>query len=100
MIITFFSLLVYAENLCSLSALLICSKELFHLLHSLVQLTDIRQIYDTEMIRLMPVEALARNDKNLLVMQEIQRKLLIIVDIELLCIDLREDIKCCTRLHC
>ena len=50
------------------------------------------------MIRLVPVKAFTRNDENLLVMKEIQGKLLIIIDIEFLGIDLREYVKCRTRL--
>ena len=51
------------------------------------------------MIRLVPVKAFTRNDENLLVMKEIQGKLLIIIDIEFLGIDLREYVKCRTRLY-
>ncbi len=54
------------------SALLICSKKLFHLLHCLVKLADIRQINNTEVIRLVPVESLARHNKHLFLMKKIQ----------------------------
>ena len=51
------------------------------------------------MIRFLPVKALSRNKKHLLFMKEIQCKLLVIQDIEFLRVDLRENIKCCARLH-
>ena len=42
------------------------------------------------MIRILPVECTAMTDQNMLVMQQIQRKLLVGVNIELLDVQLRE----------
>ena len=80
------------------SDLLICSKKLFHLLHCLVKLAYIRQINNAEVIRLLPVEALTRNNKHLFLMKKIQSKLFIIENIKFLSIDLREYIKCLAKL--
>ncbi len=52
------------------------------------------------MIRILPVECTAMTDQNMLVMQQIQRKLLVGVNIELLDVQLREDIERRFRLNC
>jgi len=49
-----------------------------------------RKIYNTEMVRLFPVEASAMNYEHSLLLEEIIRKLLIILDIELFNINLRK----------
>ena len=80
-------------------SLFICGQELSHLAHSLLQLTHVRQIYYTEVIRRIPVKALTRYQKHLLLMQEIKSELFIIVNIEFLCVDLRENVESSLRLH-
>ena len=52
------------------------------------------------MIRILPVECTAMTDQNMLVMQQIQRKLLVGVNIELLDVQLREDLERRFRLNC
>ena len=49
-----------------------------------------RKIYNTEMVRLFPVEAPAMDYEHSLLLEEIIRKLLIILDIELFNINLRK----------
>ena len=80
-------------------SLFICGQELSHLAHSLLQLTHVRQIYYTEVVRRIPVKALTRYQKHLLLMQEIKSELFIIVNIEFLCVDLRENVESSLRLH-
>ena len=54
---------------------------------------DARQIHDAEVVGLVPVEALAARDENLLLMKQVERELLVIGDVELLHVDLREDVE-------
>ena len=73
-------------------SLFICGQELSHLAHSLLQLTHVRQIYYTEVVRRIPVKALTRSQKHLLLIQENKSELFIIDNIEFLCDYLLENI--------
>ena len=63
---------------------MICAQEISNLTYGFLQHRDTRQIYHPEMIWILPVERTAMTNQNMLVMQQIQRELLIGVDIELL----------------
>ena len=52
------------------------------------------------MVGLAPIEATAACDENLLLMQQIESELLVVGDVELLHVNLREDVECGLRLHC
>ena len=79
---------------------MICAQEISNLTYGFLQHRDTRQIYHPEMIWILPVERTAMTNQNMLVMQQIQRELLIGVDIELFDVQLREDIKRRFRLNC
>ena len=81
------------------SVLPVSCQEFSQLVCCFLKLSYIRQVHYSEMIRRSPVEALSGNQKDLFLMKEIKSKLLIIVNVEFLCIDLREDIESCLWLH-
>lgn len=58
-----------------------------------------RQVHDTEVVGLSPVEAAATRDQDLLLVQQVKGELLVIGDVELLYIHLGEDVERRTRLN-
>ena len=58
-----------------------------------------RQVHDTEVVGLSPVKAAAARDQDLLLVQQVKGELLVIGNVELLHIDLREDVERRTRLN-
>ena len=79
---------------------MISEKEFSQPVSCLFQLAHIWQIHNAEMIWLSPVKAFSRHKKYLLLMKEIQGKLLVIHNIEFLSIDLRENVKCSPWFYC
>ena len=67
-------------------------------LHGFIEDLDPRQVDDAEMIRLRPVEAAAPRDQDVLLVQKVQRELLIVPDAEALHIHFREDVEGGLRL--
>ena len=63
------------------------------------QLFQIRQIHNTEMIRLSPVKSFSMSQKHLLLFQKVQDKLLIIQNMKTLCIYFRKNIESRFWLH-
>lgn len=62
-------------------------QEVCEVLHRLVQDPHTRQVDNAEVIRLLPVEAAAR-DQDVLLVQEVEGKLLVVGDVELLDVEL------------
>lgn len=75
------------------SALPVVAEEVGELVGGILEHFDAWQVDDTEVIRLVPVEAAAARDENALVMQQIEGELLVVMYVELLDINLREDIE-------
>ena len=66
-------------------------QEIPQLLGSLIQHFDSGKIHDSKVVGLMPVEALACDQQDLLFSQKIKGELLIVGDVKLLGIDLGEN---------
>ena len=79
--------------------LLVVFEEISHFIHGVFKILKLRKINYPEMIRLFPVEAAAMNKKYLLLTEKIKHELLVICDVETLCVYLREDIECRLRLY-
>ena len=77
----------------------VIGKEIAKLYHGFVQHFNTGQIHDSEVIGLMPVEALAGDQQDLLIPQQVKGKLFVIGDIKLLCVDLGENIEAGLRLY-
>ncbi len=88
------SLPFYALN----SILAVGGEEGGELVGYLLEDGDAREVNQAEVIRLRPVEAAARYDEDALLPKEVQRELIIVRDIELCRIDLREDVEGGLRL--
>ena len=52
------------------------------------------------MVGLLPIKALARHQQDLLFVQQIKSKLLIVGDVEFLRVDFREDVEAALGLYC
>lgn len=52
-----------------------------------------RQVHHAELVGAMPVERAAVADEDMLVMQQVERELLVRVDVEAFDVDLREDVE-------
>ena len=68
-------------------------KEVLHLFAGRCQHVNLREVDDAEVVRVDPVEAAAMRDQDLFLLQEVKREKLIIMDIEALHVDLREDVE-------
>ena len=77
----------------------IITQEIRNFSHCFFQNFNSWQIYYPEMIRLFPVKSTSLYDQDFLILQQIQCKLFIIYNVELLHIDLREHIKCSLRFN-
>ena len=75
---------------------MIAVKEFAHTSHCSSELIGLRKHYNSEVVRLFPVEAAAGNKKNVCCMEKIPCELLIVGDVEFLYIELREEIKSST----
>ena len=58
-----------------------------------------RQVHDTEVVGLSPVEAAAARNQDLLLVQQVKSELFVIGDVELFNIHLGEDVERRTRLN-
>ncbi len=63
-------------------------QEVCEVLHRLVQDPHTRQVDNAEVIRLLPVEAAAARNQDVLLVQEVEGKLLVVGDVELLDVEL------------
>lgn len=79
--------------------LLVVFEEISHFIHGVFKILKLRKINYPEMVRLFPVEAAAMNKKYLLLTEKIKHELLVICDVETLCVYLWEDIECRLRLY-
>ena len=68
-------------------------KEVGEVFERLFEHFHARQVHDAEVIGLGPVKAAAARDQNLLLVQQVEGKLLVIGDVELLNIHLGEDVE-------
>ena len=76
-----------------LRQLTIITEEIRHLLHRALEHFDTRQIDDAEVVRILPIETGALHNEQLFVVQQVEGELFVVVDVELLRVDLREDIE-------
>ena len=83
----------------SFLVLSIVGEEVTHFVNGLFQDLDSGQVDNAEMIRLMPVKALAADEQYLLFTQKIKSELLIIGDIELFGIQLGENVEAGLGFH-
>ena len=74
-------------------------EEIGQIFHRLLEYLHARQVDDTEVVGLAPVKAATAGDQDLLLMQQVERELLVIRDIELLDVHLGEDIERSLGLH-
>lgn len=79
--------------------LVIAVQEFSQLLHGALQHGHFRQIHDTEVIGVGPVEAAAVDEKHMFFPEKIQHKLLIVGDAEPFHVQLREHVKGCIRVR-
>ena len=68
-------------------------QEVVQIGHAFTEHFDARQIYHAEMVGLLPVEALAWYQQDFLFVQQIKSKLLVVSNIEFLCVNFREDVE-------
>ena len=73
--------------------LAVVGHEVREVLHALAQNAHAGQVDHAEVVGLVPVEALARHDEDALLMQQVERELLVVGDVELLDVDLGEDVE-------
>ena len=78
----------------SLLRLAVVREEVAELSHGFGEHLDTRQVYHAEVVGRTPVEALAGNQQNLLLVQQIKRELLVVGDVELLRICLLYTSRC------
>ena len=79
--------------------LLVVFEEISHFIHGVFKILKLRKINYPEMVRLLPVETAAMNKKYLLFTEKIKHELLVICDVETLCVYLWEDLECRLRLY-
>ena len=82
-----------------LSVLPVIAEEVFHFFHGFSQHLDPWQIDDAEVIGLRPVESAAGDEEDLLFAEQVKGELLVVGDVELLRIHLREDVESRFWLH-
>ena len=80
--------------------MLISSQEVGNISGCFFQNLYTGQIYNTEMIRFLPVKAAAVDQKDFFLTEKIQGKFFIICDVEFFRINFRENIKCCLGFYC
>ena len=80
------------------SALPVVAEEVGDLPHGFAQHAHARQVHHAEVVGAMPVERAAVADEDVLVMQQVERELLVRVDVEAFDVDLREDVERGLRL--
>lgn len=73
--------------------LVIMIEEVGEVFEGLFEYFHARQVHDTEVVGLSPVEAAATRDQDLLLVQQVKGELLVIGDVELLHIHLGEDVE-------
>lgn len=79
--------------------LMIVAEEICHFRCALFENFDTRQVYNAEVIGVIPVEAAAVNQEDFFVAEQIKGELFVVGDIEFLNIDTREHVECCLGLH-
>ncbi len=73
--------------------LAIVAEEVCHFVDGAFEHLDARQVDHTEMVRVLPIETGALHDEQFLVVQQIERELLVVANVEFLRIDFREDVE-------
>ena len=73
---------------------MISIQKLCQFLCRFLQICDSRQIYHTKMIRFIPVESATMYNQDSLLSQQIQCKFFVVVDVEFLHIQFRENVEC------
>ena len=76
------------------------TQKLLKLINSWAESSSVGKEYYSEVIRLMPVEARAAGDENMLFTKQIKREFFVIGDVEFLGVELGEDIEGTLGLCC